>query len=336
MRLTIIPAGLAFALCLPLAAEAATDGLYLSAAAGGNFATDAKAQTGSIRDTIKYDAGSVGALSLGYGFANGYRAELDVSMRRNTINGVKNNSLTSAGGNTGIWGVLINGLYDFRTGTALTPYIGAGVGLGIITGKLTGSGITQYDKTDQQLAYQGIVGVSYAMTERFALTADYRYFATTDAKFKNNGNDWTVANGSHSLLAGLRWTFAARPAPESPRPASAPPAVTPDYLVFFDWNKTEISSEARKIIGDAATAAGITKPITIVVTGHTDTSGSPAYNQKLSDRRADAVKTELVQLGVNPALIRTIGKGESELLVPTAADVREPSNRRSQIALKVG
>ena len=72
------------------------------------------------------------------------------------------------------------------------------------------------------------------------------------------------------------------------------------------------------------------------MTGHTDTSGSPAYNQKLSDRRADAVKTELVQLGVNPALIRTIGKGESELLVPTAADVREPSNRRSQIALKVG
>ncbi len=333
MKVRQLLIGTALALSLPLAAQAGTEGFYVGGAAGVNFATDAKVKTGALSDTIRYDTGAAGALSAGYGFGNGFRAEFEASLRSNGIKGLKNNSYTAPGGNTRTWGLLVNGLYDINTGTAFTPYLGAGVGLGIVDSKLTGSNLTQYSGTDTQFAYQGIAGVSYAVNQNLSLTADYRYLGTTDAKFSGNGNKYTVADGNHTILAGLRWTFGAPAAPVVEPEKVVVPA---DYLVFFDWNKTDITAEARKIISDASTAAGITKPITIQVTGHTDTSGSAAYNQKLSERRAEAVKAELIQRGVNPALIRTVGKGENELLVPTAGGVREPSNRRAQIVLKIG
>jgi outer membrane protein OmpA-like peptidoglycan-associated protein len=63
-------------------------------------------------------------------------------------------------------------------------------------------------------------------------------------------------------------------------------------------------------------------------------SGTAAYNQKLSVRRADAVKAELVRLGVPAASITAIGRGESNPLVPTADGVREPQNRRVEIQIQ--
>ena len=335
MKLRQLLIGTALALSLPLAAQAGTSGLYVGGAAGVNFATDSKVSSSALNDKLQFDTGAAGALSLGYGYGNGIRTELEASLRSNGIKGVKNNSLTGAGGTVRNWGLMINGLYDIDTGTAFTPYIGAGAGLGIVDAKLTASNVTQYSGTDTQFAYQGIAGVSYALSQNLSLTADYRYYATTDAKFSNAGTSYKATNGNHTILAGLRWTFGSVPVPMA-EPVKASPVVPADYLVFFDWNKTDITKEASKIISDAANAAGITKPITILVTGHTDTSGSPAYNQKLSEQRAAAVKAELVQRGVNPALITTVGKGENELLVPTAQGVREPSNRRAQIVLKIG
>ena len=69
----------------------------------------------------------------------------------------------------------------------------------------------------------------------------------------------------------------------------------------------------------------------IVVTGHTDTVGSVLYNQKLSDRRAAAVKAELQSLGVDSNVIVATGVGKNGLLVPTANGVREAQNRRAEI-----
>ncbi|HAJ48554.1 MAG TPA: cell envelope biogenesis protein OmpA, partial [Alphaproteobacteria bacterium] len=71
----------------------------------------------------------------------------------------------------------------------------------------------------------------------------------------------------------------------------------------------------------------------ILITGHADTSGTNAYNIGLSERRAFAVKDELVRLGAT-AQILTTAKGETELLVQTADGVREPQNRRATIDLQ--
>ena len=126
---------------------------------------------------------------------------------------------------------------------------------------------------------------------------------------------------------------------EKPIPAPAPPpppkAAAPErFLVFFDWNKATITSEARRVIANAAEAYKATGKATLIATGYTDLSGSAAYNQKLSVRRADAVKAELVRLGVPATSITAIGRGESNPLVPTADGVREPQNRRVEIQIQ--
>jgi OmpA-OmpF porin, OOP family len=121
----------------------------------------------------------------------------------------------------------------------------------------------------------------------------------------------------------------------APAPPPAPKAAVPDrYLVFFDWNKAILTAEARRVLADAARVFKEQGRATILATGYTDRSGSEAYNQRLSERRANAVKTELVRLGVPATAITTIGRGESNPLVPTADGVREPQNRRVEIQLQ--
>jgi len=95
-----------------------------------------------------------------------------------------------------------------------------------------------------------------------------------------------------------------------------------------------ITPEARQIITNVAEDFKKTGFSRIIAVGHTDTSGSAAYNMRLSVRRADAVKAELVRLGVPAGTITTIGRGQEDLLVPTPDNVREPKNRRVEIKLE--
>jgi OOP family OmpA-OmpF porin len=73
-------------------------------------------------------------------------------------------------------------------------------------------------------------------------------------------------------------------------------------------------------------------PASINVVGHADTSGSLKYNQRLALKRTNAVKDGLVQRGVDPSIIIIDAKGETELLVETPDNVREPANRRVNIS----
>lgn len=121
-------------------------------------------------------------------------------------------------------------------------------------------------------------------------------------------------------------------APKAPPPA--PQAVAPkDFLVFFDWDKSVLTPEARKIIADAVAQAKASNVKSIKVTGFTDRSGSPQWNLGLSVRRAESVRAEMVRLGIPAANIAIEGRGEEDPLVPTADGVREPQNRRASIVL---
>ncbi len=116
----------------------------------------------------------------------------------------------------------------------------------------------------------------------------------------------------------------------APKKAEAP-MKPKDFLVFFDWDKYNLTPDALKIISDAVTAAKAAGAKTIKVTGFTDTSGSPAYNQALSERRAQSVAAQMIKLGIPATSIVTLGRGQNDLLVPTADNVREPQNRRASI-----
>jgi OmpA-OmpF porin, OOP family len=83
----------------------------------------------------------------------------------------------------------------------------------------------------------------------------------------------------------------------------------------------------------AAKAQPVAGPYTrIDVNGNTDTSGAPSYNQGLSERRARVVAGELVRDGVPANAISMHAYGDTHLLVPTGPGVREPQNRRVEIA----
>jgi OOP family OmpA-OmpF porin len=107
------------------------------------------------------------------------------------------------------------------------------------------------------------------------------------------------------------------------------------FIVFFDWDKHNISAGANDVLDAVAQEVTNRKDVKgIVIVGHTDSSGSTAYNDKLSMKRANAIRDGLVSRGVAADMIRVEARGESELLVKTADNVREPANRRGQITLE--
>jgi iron complex outermembrane receptor protein len=122
-----------------------------------------------------------------------------------------------------------------------------------------------------------------------------------------------------------------------PPPVVAPaPSVPKSYLVFFDFNKSDLTSQATAIVDQAAHNAGPAKVTKLEVTGHTDTVGSDAYNMRLSRRRAESVAAQLEKDGIPSSEIEIVAKGKRDLLVPTADGVKEPQNRRVQIVYEGG
>jgi len=115
-----------------------------------------------------------------------------------------------------------------------------------------------------------------------------------------------------------------------PPPPPAPPS-PPVYLVFFDWNSASVSPGGSEVIQLAANAYRAGAPVTVQVTGYTDTSGSYRYNERLSVRRARAAAAVLTQDGVPSSAMVVTGRGQNDLRVPTPNGVREPQNRRVEI-----
>lgn len=128
------------------------------------------------------------------------------------------------------------------------------------------------------------------------------------------------------LLAAL----AEMEAVQAPMPAPAPAV----YLVLFDFDKSNINDAAQAVINQVIADFNANKASAISVTGHTDRAGSDAYNEKLSERRADAVREALIAGGIPADAITTAWKGESENAVPTADGVKEQANRRAEIIIQ--
>jgi len=108
----------------------------------------------------------------------------------------------------------------------------------------------------------------------------------------------------------------------------------PSFMVFFDWDKSDLNAASVETIAKAAAAYRAKGGAQIKATGHTDTSGPDTYNMALSLRRANAVKNALVRDGVPERDISVVGVGESQPLVKTADGVREAQNRRVEIVIR--
>ncbi len=287
---------------------------------GGTSAFSGQRNTNAIMTNFIYDFTVGWPVTPHIGFGIGAVENVDsISLNPVTLTGL---GTTTVSGPGGVFG---------RIGAG-TPFPNPTLGGTFLKG------------SNWNFGYQAIAGFRYDINPLLAFDVDYRYLATTSPSFSNKGIapfppfgftgvKYTSGYNTQNIVASLTMKFGAPPpAPPPPAPPAPPPPPTHQvYLVFFDWDKYNITPEGQQIIQLAANQYHSGGHVTLQVTGYTDTSGSAGYNQRLSERRANAVAAALERLGVPRSDMVVAGRGENDLRVPTPKGVREPQNRRVEI-----
>jgi OOP family OmpA-OmpF porin len=307
---------------LPVAANAqsmfqsgpSNPGFYIGGEGGANWLLQ--------NNSYNYNTGFAVGGKVGYDFV-GPRIELEGIYRNNQGSGIVpfGAGFATVNGQINQVSVLANVLYDFFPGATITPYVGAGAGIAFVDPSLS-AGCTM---CATEFAYQGIVGLGYNVSQSLRIDLDGRYYGTT--------NPGTYQNQNIGVMLGVTYKFGQPEAAVAPPPPPVAPTA-PSYMVFFDWDRSDLTSQAIQTIHQVSASYKQKGSARVTATGHTDRSGPDDYNMALSLRRANAVKNALVSDGVPAAAIAVIGRGETQPLVPTADGVREPQNRRVEIVLQ--
>ncbi|HEX8570172.1 MAG TPA: OmpA family protein [Caulobacteraceae bacterium] len=383
-----------------------TNGLYVAGDIGLHRADLETTSSAFLGRELNYgiDDDWAGFARIGYRFNENIRFELEGGWRPGEIESVRGQAnavpagLCTPGvrrtaanptcgpvqGEVNATTLMLNALFDFDFdfgvfGQSIVPFIGAGIGAAEVHNKVMGQlGLVppgqepyqnlEVDDTERALAYQGIIGVAWALTPNLSLDLTGRYLRTNDFEFGTvTRNASAPAEGGTgitnlgflegnyedtSVTLGLRYTFAAPPPPPPPvvvvpepvpvpEPAPLPPVETVqppvqtpqprEFIVYFPFDQSILTPEAQTVVQEAASYAQQGNATRISVVGHADTSGSAAYNVRLSERRARAVADAMVGLGVNPGIITADWRGESQPAVATGDGVKEPLNRRATI-----
>ena len=333
------------------------NGWYLGVEGGANWVEDFDAQfrrgpttavtTTTINQNYEFGTGWAAFATIGYGFWSHWRVELEGGYRHNKIDRVQwtGGAPTSPSGDLNEWTIMANVAYDLM----LTDRLGLSLGVGAggdnarFNWVTRPAGTIRVDDDDWGFAYQGIIGLNYAISDRTAVVLNYRYMRV-DAPTWNGvatGPDFVRVDADdlvkHTVSVGLRydlWPDYVEPEPMAASPSPPPPpppSMAQSFMIFFGFNKCNITPEADNVLSQAAEAARSSGTAIVQIVGHTDTVGTHSYNQKLSECRAHAAKSNMVSKGVPSDAIATNGKGETELLVQTADGVKEPQNRRATI-----
>jgi outer membrane protein OmpA-like peptidoglycan-associated protein len=268
---------------------------------------------------------------LGFAFDNHVRLEIEAGYRENDLDAV--NGVSVSTGQLSEWSAIANLRYDIPVASRWDLEFGAGAG--VDRARFTDHFGTS--DSDTTLALQLLAGVVHELSPHWDLNLTYRFLKANDATFLIAGAERDMDMEKHTVTVGLRYGYdAPPPAPivESPPPPPPPPAAPKQFIVFFGFNKCNITAEADAVLSEAASAAKSSGSASVRIVGHTDTVGSAEYNQKLSECRADAAKSNLVGKGVSEGAISTSGKGEAELMVQTGDGVKEPQNRRATVDLQ--
>ncbi|MEM7443667.1 MAG: outer membrane beta-barrel protein [Pseudomonadota bacterium] len=328
-------------MALPLPTHAQqTSGFYLEGQGGVNWVDDYEILEDLpplfVLSPVNSDTGWAASGQVGYGFGNGLIIEGEVTYRDNS--GDFTQTFAGAGSETldtafDSWAFMGNVLYEFNNIAGVHPYLGAGIGAAHVTLDIDVPGVETYSASDTVFAAQAIAGLRIPFSDRLSGVIDYRYFSAFDTSFADI--DPEIINddySSHTVMAGLRYTFAPPTAPP-PVPVIAPsePVMQSSFIVFFDWDRADLSPAANMVLDDAVVVANETGWATVLLDGYTDLSGSPAYNLGLSERRANSVADGLIARGIAPDEIVIRAFGEENPLVPTPDGVREPQNRRVEI-----
>ena len=103
--------------------------------------------------------------------------------------------------------------------------------------------------------------------------------------------------------------------------------------INFEYNKSTITNESYEILNDVAIQLKRNPDIKIKICGHTDAQGSDEYNLKLSEDRANSVKTALINLGINKNRIKVKGYGKTKPIAPNDTEENKKKNRRIEFII---
>jgi len=341
MRLKETLLGTMAAIAMTGAAQAdyvSPTGWYMSLGAGANWIEDADLRTifdgglGSF-DGFQFNDGYIVSGAIGYDFGQNWRVEFEVAYRDNDVDAVCGGNVcdtTSAQ----VWELsqMVNVLYDVPLGGNWEASVGAGIGGNLVVLKEWMN--SSPDMDDYVLAGQLLAEVGYRFADRWQAYAGYRYMIVDDPSMGNPTDPLEVVEfekSEHSVLVGLRFDLQRDGAAPPPRHTSS--GAPKQFIVFFGFNKSNLTAEAARVVSEAAAAAKEYGSASITVVGHTDTVGSNDYNLRLSMARSQSVKEGLIGNGIAASMISTGGRGEAELMVQTGDSVKEPQNRRATIDL---
>jgi OOP family OmpA-OmpF porin len=231
-----------------------------------------------------------------------------------------------------------------------SAYSRLGVGYTKTTTKFGGTRYTGLPVSTNDKDFHGRVGLGleYKFTEALALRGEYERNRLNDGLRRKANVDLVSLGLVYKLgrpaSAPVAYTPPPAPAPvvEAPAPAPAPmPAPTPapapvptsEKVSFaaetlFDFDKAAVKPEGKAALDDLLSKLQGMNTEVMVTVGHADSVGSDKYNQKLSQRRAEAVKAYIVSKGVDGSRVYTEGKGESQPLADNKTAEGRAKNRR--------
>lgn len=311
--------------------------------------------------SVDYDKGYDFGGVVGYDFG-AFRLEAEASYRRAGADaitagtpgigaGANGDAATYSGdanGHVSALSMMVNGLIDFGEDDGLQGSIGAGAGIARVDVKNIVAEPYWLHDSDTGFAWQALAQVRAPISDNWDVGLKYRFFNAPNVDLVDQyGRDVETKFRSHSLMGSLIYNFGEPAAPPPPPPVETPPPPPPvetppvveapvcqpgPYIVFFDWDKSDITSEAAATLDNAVSAYnnGCTGT-TVMLAGNADRSGNASYNVGLSSRRNASVQSYMSSRGIPDSAFTSEAFGESRPRVDTADGVREPQNRNVQI-----
>jgi opacity protein-like surface antigen len=199
LRITLVPL-----LVLLWVTQAGAEGndMYVELQAGPTFPEDSDLSQGGQSGELTYDTGFNVGGAAGIRFLDVGRAEVALSYRQADTDRLKQFGSTPVSGDVGLFTSMANGYIDIPINLPVTPYVGGGIGVGVVMADFRANG-NKVDDDDTQFAYNLMGGLIYQLQEDVAVRVGYRYLATTDAEIQ--GVDTEVH--LHEMVFGVRYEF---------------------------------------------------------------------------------------------------------------------------------